>query len=114
MKSTRTVWEYRVLSKRVGNDAKDKRYRSLKSVRTRIGLLTSPEPWRFYGDKRSRLKDADDYACCAGTVHDQCACGGLTMAEATAEKRALLPDVEWIRVEKRQITTTPWEASEPL
>src|SRR3990167_10458649 len=106
MAQQRTVTEYRVLIQRAGNAVKDWRARSLKAVERRIGLLTSPEPWRFYGDDETRRKYADDYVCCPGTQYDMCGCGGETMREATEHKRRDLPPIEWIRVSKRQVITS--------
>lgn len=111
-KKPRTVTEYRLLIKRTGNAVKERRARSMKSIERHIGLLTSPEPWRFYGVGESSRKGPDDYVCCAGTYHDQCSCGGLTMREETEERRRNLPPIESIRVERRQITSTPWEPLE--
>lgn len=108
----RTVTEYRLLVQRTGNAVKDWRARSMKAVERRIGLLTSPEPWRFYGDRENRSKGPDDYFCCAGTYHNQCGCGGSTMRQEAELKRKDLPPIEWIRLERRQITTTPWESCE--
>jgi hypothetical protein len=109
-KNPRTVTEYRLLVQRTGNAVKDWRARSLKAVERRIGLLTSPEPWRFYGDAQTRQKGPDDYVCCAGTYHDQCGCGGMTMREETAAKRSELPPIESIKLQKRTVTSTPWES----
>ena len=106
---TRTVTEYRVTSTREGGHRKHKRYLSLAGVRDRIGILTSPEPWRFWGNEDDRERAASDFICCAGTRYDQCDCGGLTLAEATAQRRAELPPLVSIRVQRRQVTRTAWE-----
>lgn len=108
VRAGRTLTEYRVLTVRQGNAVKEKRYRSMKHVMKRINILTSDEPWRFYGDAWTREKGPDDYVCCAGTRYDECNCGGMTMREDTAERRKNLPPIESIRVEARTITTTPW------
>ena len=105
----RTVTEYRLLVQRTGNAVKDTRSRSLKAVERRVGILMSPEPWRFYGDRETRQKGPDDYFCCAGTYHDQCGCGGATMREETEARRKDLPAIEWIRLQKRQVVITSWE-----
>jgi hypothetical protein len=110
---TRTVTEYRVLVQRQGNAISEVRYRLLKRVEKRIGLLTSDEPWRFYDDAYKRSRGPDDYACCDGD-RCECGCGGLTMREATEERRSGLPPIEWIRVECRQITTTAWVEQRPI
>ena len=104
----RTRTQYCVVSKREGNNVKRKTFFLLKLVMDRVGILTSPEPWRFYGPESDREREATEYACCAGTRYDECNCGGLTLAEETAEKRKTLPPIEWVRVEQRTITTTPW------
>lgn len=107
-KKGRTVTEYRVLSCRGEGWVTEKRLRSLKAVERRINILTADEPWRFFSDARVRLKGPDDLVCCPGRPQDECGCGGLTMAEDTAQKRKDLPPLQWIRVEARTITTTPW------
>lgn len=103
-----TYTEYRVLSSRVGYGVTDKRYRSLKHVNDRIGRLTSPEPWRFYGSEEDRQRSGDDYNCCAGTRYDECSCGGFTVAQHAAEQRKGLPPIEWITVSSRLVTRHPW------
>jgi hypothetical protein len=109
---TRTVTEYRLIITRAGNQVKDWRARSLKAVARRIGLLTHPEPWRFYADEYARAKGPDDYFCCAGTYHDQCGCGGTTMREETEAKRRDLPLIESIKMQTRRITYTAWESAD--
>ena len=105
----RTVTEWRVLSSRAGT-VKEKRYRTLRAVERRIGLLTSDEPWRFYGDKKTRDAEPNDYLCCGGGYPDRpCGCGGETYAEHAAKERAQYPPLEWVKVEKRLVTTTAWE-----
>lgn len=100
---------YRLLVHRTGNAVKDWRTRSRKALVRRIGILTSPEPWRFYGDEVTQRRGADDYVCCAGTVYDECACGGMTWAEDTKQRRENLPPIKSIRVERRQVVTSEWE-----
>lgn len=109
MAKMRTVTEYRLLIQRTGNSRKDWRTRSLKSLANRIGLLTSPEPWRFYGSRDERERDGDELACCRG---EACGCGGLTVREQALAPRENLPQIESLYVEKRQITTTTWEPCE--
>lgn len=92
---TRTFTEWRVLSQRVGNPVTEKRYRSMKSVMKRIGLLTSPEPWRFYETFQSGDERVDD-----------------DVRRESEERRAALPALESVRVESRQVTTTPWESTD--
>jgi hypothetical protein len=104
----KTYTEYRVLSSRVGNAVTVKTFRSARQVADRIGRLTSPEPWRFYGSESDRLRDGDALACCQGTYHDECACGGYTVAQKAALERERLPPIEWIRVETRTVTRHPW------
>jgi hypothetical protein len=114
-RKTRTVTEYRLLIQRKGNALKDWRCRSLKGVERRIGLLTHPEPWRFFASRYEALKGPDDYVCCAGTYHDECSCGGVTMREQSEAARRDLPPIESLRLEARQITTTGWvEHAMPL
>lgn len=108
MRGQRTVTEYRVRSTRDGT-VSDKRYGSLKSVRDRIGRLTHPEPWRFWGSESDRQRGPDEYVCCGGTRYDECNCGGKTLRQDTDDKRAELPPVDSIEVSKRTVTRTAWE-----
>jgi len=107
VKDTRTNTEYRVISTRAGGIVTDKRYHSLKAVNDRIGRLTSPEPWRFYGSARERQRAGDELACCYGR---ECGCDGLSLQEASDEKRKELPPIESIRVETRTVTRSKWTA----
>ena len=107
---TRTVTEYRVVSTRADQAPKVKRYRSMPAVRDRVGRLMSPEPWRFFGAALDRKRDADDLLCCTGG--HGCGCGGETVREHYAAERAPLPVLESVRVEKRQVTVTAWEATD--
>jgi hypothetical protein len=100
--------QYSVVSKREGCNVKRKTFASIKRAEDRVGLLTSPEPWRFYGDEDERKRAGTDCRCCAGTRYDECNCGGQTLIEYTAEARKNLPTLEWTRIEQRFITTTPW------
>lgn len=114
-KKQRTRTQYSVVSKREGCNLKRKTFASLKRAQDRFGLLTSPEPWRFYGDESERERAGTDYQCCAGTRYDECACGGQTLIEYTAEARKNLPTLVWVRIEQRTISTTPWTpTSEPI
>lgn len=112
MKGSRTVTEYRVISTREGGVVSDKRYGSIGAVRDRIGRLTSPEPWRFYGCEADRQKAPDEYVCCAGTRYDECNCGGDTMKSKADSERAQYPPIVSIKVQKRSVTRTAWEDAE--
>lgn len=105
----RTCTEYLVVSTREGGIVTRKRYGSMKAVTDRIGRLTSDEPWRFYGSDADRQRDPDAYVCCAGTVYDECACGGDTVKEKAEAERAELPPVQSVVVKRRTVTRTTWE-----
>lgn len=104
----RTVTEYRVVSTRRVIDPEgreydqrtEKRYASLLRVRDRIGILTSDEPWRFFGSKEDRQRDGDESE------------GGLTLRQETAERRKDLPPIVSVTVQKRTVTRTTWEPCE--
>lgn len=91
--------QYRVLWKRDGLRPKAKPVMSLATADRFIGLLTSPEPWRFMRDYHDR--DPDSYRCCDG---HECGCGGQTIREFCEEARKDLPPIEWVRIESRQVT----------
>jgi hypothetical protein len=107
--TTRTRTQYSVVSQRTGNAVKRKTVGSLKAAKDRVGIMTSDEPWRFYGTDSEREREGTEYACCAGTRYDECACGGLTLAEQAKATREPLPPLEWVRIEQRTITTTKWQ-----
>lgn len=105
---TRTRWQYSVVSQREGNRPKRKTVGSLKRAHDLVGVMTSPEPWRFFGTESERERQATDYVCCAGTRYDECSCGGRTLAQDTEDARKNLPRLEWVRIEMRSVTTTYW------
>lgn len=107
MARTRTQW--RVICTREGGQRSVKTFGSLKAVLDRVGMLTSPEPWRFFGSESERQREGTEYVCCAGTRYDECGCGGLTLAEDTVQRRKDLPPIVSVTVQKRQVTRTPWE-----
>jgi len=104
---TRTVTVYRVISVRADGGRKVKSYQSMTAVQDRVGRLSSPEPWRFWGGNMERNREGDELVCCSGY---ECGCGGQTLAQHCAEERAKLPALVSIAVEKRQVTRTSWEA----
>ncbi len=65
---SRTIIEYLVMSIRivtrddgtVVHQTTKKHYRSLKAVDGRIGRLTSPEPWRYFGSMADRERSGDE------------------------------------------------------
>jgi hypothetical protein len=89
--------EYKVSYKRVGLDARRKKFARLASAERFIALL-GPEPWLVLG------KDPDDFQCCPG---NECGCGGATVRESDAAYREGMPDLEYVRLERR--TVGPWE-----
>lgn len=105
----RVVTRYRLTWGRRGGQVKSRTFIALKSVEQRIGLLTSDEPWRFFGTADDRERDGDQLMCCDGSPHRECGCGGVTVREHAMAARKALPPVEWVKVEKRAVTFTPWE-----
>jgi hypothetical protein len=91
--------EYRVTWKRVGCDAKVRRYSTLAGAE-RFLRLFGPEPWTY-----KTGATADALWCCYGY---ECSCGGVTNAEAAKLKRCELPELEYARIERRRIGE--WEA----
>lgn len=87
---------------------KSKTFASRKQAERHVRILTSDEPWREWAPE----KGPDDWACCSGGQYTECACGGLTCAEARDKAREHLPPITWIRLEERQITSTPFVAIE--
>jgi hypothetical protein len=95
-----TRYEYRVVWKRVGLKPKRKRYARRASAE-RFMRLFGPEPWTVYGG------DADSVWCCNGY---ECACRGVTHREKAEADRAVMPALEYIRLEQRPIGD--WSAAD--
>lgn len=100
---TITKSEYRIVWKREGLKEKRKVYKLLVRAKRHM-LLLGPEPWKAFG------RDPEELFCCRGG-YDQCGCGGLTVREKFMEDRKNLPPIEFIRLERREVTTTPWRPS---
>jgi hypothetical protein len=99
--ASRTFMQYRLTWKREGLNPKHKKYHSMKRVERMIHLL-GPEPWKALGhDPEAR--------CCSGL---ECGCGGRTYRENMLEARKDLPPIEYIKVERRIVTTTRWQPNE--
>ena len=77
--------ELRVIWKREGNRPKSKRVMRMPTAQRWVGILTSPEPWKFLKDTEG--KAPDDYYCCDGGTYSECGCGGLTIREWCDGKR---------------------------
>lgn len=93
---------YRVVALREGNTRPSvKEFKSLRAAQRRFALLTSPEPWRAYG------QDPDSQLCCDGW---NCGCRGLTVRESYMEKRARLPKLVYARIDRRKVGE--WESLE--
>jgi len=98
-----TTYRYRVVSRRAEGRPKVATFSTLAAAQKRVALLTSPEPWTVLGLK------ADDLVCCDGSM---CSCGGKTCEEDTVERRAAMPGLLWVRLERREVT--PWQIMETL
>jgi hypothetical protein len=88
--------EYRVKWKREGLRPKRIRYTSMKAAERRLALLTSDEPWLYYGG----VNDPSDYQCCSG---HECGCGGITVREHCEQRRAEMPPIEYAVIECRPV-----------
>ncbi len=86
--------EYRIVWKRVGLDAKRKRVVHRKTAEKFAALLGDREPWKRLG------QDPEKLACCDGY---ECGCGGLTVRESFAQQFGDMPDLEFVRIESREI-----------
>lgn len=93
--------EYRLVTKREGQDPRVRIYRTLKGAQRRL-LLYGPEPWLFWG------KGPDGLVCCDGW---ECGCGGDTYRERTAQIREHCPALECARIEQRRVSS--WKPVEP-
>ena len=86
--------EYRVIWKREGaRKPKRKEYRTIRGLE-RFLKLFSDAPWEACGN------DPDELMCCSGY---QCGCGGLTWREWHDGQTAALPNIEYMRIEEREV-----------
>lgn len=92
--------EFRVVSKRAGMKRKTREFRTRRGADRRM-LLLGPEPWLAFDGR-----GPDDFWCCAGSP--ECGCGGQSVREYHAARRAELPAMEYFRLEVRDVG--PWEA----
>lgn len=90
--------QYRVVWKRIGLPEKKKRYEQRKAAE-RFVVLLGPEPWKALG------REPDERFCCSGR---ECGCGGMTVREQTLQQRENIPAVEYVRLEKREVTLGEW------
>jgi len=74
---------------------KTRRYSTRRGAE-KFMLLLGPEPWRYYAPTRN----ADDLVCCSGY---ECGCGGMTYREQSDKTREDMPDIEYVRLEVREI-----------
>jgi hypothetical protein len=89
---------------------KEKRFGSRARAYDRVGLMTSDEPWRYFGSKSDRARNGDDFVCCGGgKTYEPCSCEGKTLAEDSKERREKFGRLLWVRVSKRVVTRTAWE-----
>ena len=103
MKHDRTRQQFRLTWNR-GETVCAKTFATRAKAERHIRILTADEPWREWAPK----KGPDDYVCCRDSVYSECGCGGLTCAQERDEKRKDLPPINWIRIEQRTITSTPF------
>ena len=89
--------EYRVKWKRAGLSPKRTRYTSLKAAQRKLGLLTSAEPWLYYG---AGLDAPDDWHCCSG---HECGCGGITVRQQCEALRRDMPPLEYAKLDMRPV-----------
>lgn len=93
-----TRFEYRLTIKRKDCPPKVRVYRSKRAVDVRL-ILLGPEPWKAH------RKDPDALHCCNGR---ECGCRGETVREYEQGRRADLPALESVRVERREVEVGPW------
>lgn len=95
---TRT--QYRLTWQRKDREPCQKIYANMKMVEKRLALM-GPEPWKAIG------KDPDACHCCSSP---DCGCDGITVREYMEEvrKEKGWTPVQWVKIEARQVTTTPW------
>lgn len=84
---------------------KSKTFGSLGRAERHVRLLTHSEPWRDWAPE----KGPDDYVCCDDPYHCETGSAGLTMRQECDQKRAALPPIVSLRIDKRIVTSTPWE-----
>lgn len=89
--------EYRVVSKRVGKVMQTRVYRTLAAAKRRL-VLFGPEPWKAYG---RHGRNPDERVCCSGY---QCGCGGYTVKEQSDARRAEMPELEYIKLQVRDVS----------
>jgi hypothetical protein len=102
---------YRLTWKREGYEPKRKLFRSRVLALRRMRLL-GPEPWTADPRVEDGKRRPEDYDCCDGY---ECGCAGLSIRDAYLERRKSggdypPPPIEWIRLEERTVTETPWES----
>jgi hypothetical protein len=93
-------FEYRITWKRVDCPIKRRRYK-VEAAARRFMVLLGPEPWLAY----ARGRDPDGPACCSGC---ECGCGGITIRQRALDAREGQPPLEWMRLDRREVTATPW------
>lgn len=99
----RTQW--RLSWKREGHSEKHRTFQSEAAAR-KWALILKGDLAAYHG------ADPDDYVCCDGR---ECGCQAETYAEHNARVQAGLPPIVGpIRLIRRTVTTTPWEAVDAL
>ncbi|MDX9913250.1 MAG: hypothetical protein RBS77_01570 [Candidatus Moranbacteria bacterium] len=90
-------YRYRVVSKREGIRPKIKTFATLKAAQKRIALLTDPEPWKVLGAGPDDIFNTDTMQ---------------TYGEFTDAIRGDMPALEWVRLERREVS--PWQIIETV
>jgi hypothetical protein len=94
--------EFRVVWQREGLSKRSVRYRSRAQALSKA-LVLQGRIWEVTD------QDPDGYACCSGA---ECGCGGLTRAQAWAQRSAEVPPLIYGPViQTRTFTATPWVAA---
>lgn len=92
-------YEYRVIYQREGCRKRIKRC-AKEETAERFMKLLGPEPWTAFG------QDPDEFECCDGW---ECGCTGKTVREWSAFQRLEMPNLEFARIERREVAE--WEFS---
>jgi hypothetical protein len=106
-----TTIEYRLVWQREGLEPKEKKFSNKKRAYDRAMVMTSNEPWKYFGSPSDRLRLGDEYFCCADP-NAICKCGGRTLREDAIYRRAHMPPLVWLRVDRRVVTRSKWEPYE--
>ena len=102
-KGSRTVVEWRVTWQRDSWAQKSKTFFSEAKARDKVGVLTSDEPWKFFGSSTDRERTGDDMVYCYELSRE------MSLRDECARRRGKYPPIVSVRIDRREVTRTPWE-----